>query len=346
MTRIWKTSDFDYELPPELIAQQPLAMRSASRLLCVDSHRDIVTHRNFIDFIDQVNANDLLIFNDTKVIPARLLGHKETGGQVECLVERILSKHRVMAHLRASKAPAINSKLNFFQAFTALVINREDDLFELEFQSEHSALELLHQYGHIPLPLYIKRSVQQDDLQRYQTVYAKKEGAVAAPTAGLHFDSDLLQALTNKGVDQVYVTLHVGAGTFQPVRTESLTEHQMHHEYMEVSSAVCEAVERCRQRRGRVIAVGTTVVRCLETAARNGELKPYQGETNLFIYPGYQFHCVDAMVTNFHWPKSSLLMLVCAFGGYALMMRAYQEAINQRYRFFSYGDAMFITQVK
>lgn len=338
----WKTSDFNYELPEQLIAQHPLAARTSSRLLCVNTNTNTMTHQHFREIINQINANDLLIFNDTKVIPARLFGTKATGGQVECLVEQIVSKHRVLAHLRASKSPRLNSILNFANAFAALVINRKDSLFELEFQSDQSALELLYQYGHIPLPPYIKRSVVQDDHQRYQTVYAKKEGAVAAPTAGLHFDTDLLQALTQQGVAQAYVTLHVGAGTFQPVRAEILTEHQMHDEYMEVSAAVCEAVAQCRQRGGRVIAVGTTVVRCLETAAFQGELKPYHGQTNLFIYPGFQFHCVDAVITNFHLPQSSLLMLVCAFGGYPLMMRAYQEAIAQQYRFFSYGDAMFI----
>lgn len=341
MQKIWKTSDFDYFLPPELIAQYPLPERSASRLLCVDRKKGVIQHQQFSELIAKINANDLIIFNDTKVIPARLFGAKETGGQIECLVERILSSHRVLAYLRASKSPAVGSLLNF-SAGKAKVMGRKENLYELEFQTSQSVIEFLHQYGEIPLPSYIKRSAEKNDLQRYQTVYADKEGAVAAPTAGLHFDEGILQQLTEKGVSQCYVTLHVGAGTFQPVRADVLQEHIMHFEYVEVSSKVCEAVAQCRQRGGRVIAVGTTVVRSLETAAKTGVLIPYQGETNLFIYPGFQFNCVDALVTNFHLPKSTLLMLVCAFGGYELMMRAYEKAVQQQYRFFSYGDAMFI----
>lgn len=343
MPESWKTSDFDYALPPKLIAQYPLTTRSASRLMCIDLQQNFITHRYFRQLKDLIKSNDLLVFNDTKVIPARILGHKESGGQVECLVERVISRHRVVAHIRASKPLRPGNKIHFAHACVAEVIKHADGLYELEFQSQETTINLLHRYGQIPLPPYIKRSIEPEDLQRYQTIFAQREGAVAAPTAGLHFDEEILQQLAQRDVAQTYVTLHVGAGTFQPIRAENLVQHQMHQEWMEVSPAVCAAVENCRQHGGRVVAVGTTVIRCLETAAKSGLLKPYQGETNLFIYPGFQFQVVDAVITNFHLPKSSLLMLVCAFGGYERIMQAYQEAIAKSYRFFSYGDAMYIS---
>lgn len=337
-----KTSDFDYVLPEALIAQHPLAVRSESRLMKINRVSGEISHHGFRDLIDELRPNDLLVFNDTKVIPARLFGQKETGGKVECLVERILSPHKVLAHLRASKSPPINSKIRFAEKFDAIVIGRQANYYELFFESEKTVLSLLYEYGEIPLPLYIKRSPIQADHHRYQTIYAKNEGAVAAPTAGLHFDEAMFEQLSAKRIQKTYVTLHVGAGTFQPVRTESLTDHQMHYEFAQVSPETCEAIATCQQKGGRVIAVGTTVVRSLETAARSGELKSFEGETNLFIYPGFQFECVDAIFTNFHLPKSTLLMLVCAFGGYSLLIKAYQDAIQENYRFFSYGDAMFL----
>ena len=342
MNRSFNTSDFDYALPVELIAQSPLAVRSASRLLQVDAKGDSIKHNKFNEIVDFFCEKDLLVFNDTKVIPARLFGEKETGGKVECLVERVLSDHLVLAHLRSSKSPKAGGRLRLADAIDVTVVAREGELFKLKFESEHTVLKLLNKYGQVPLPPYIERAPDSSDEHRYQTVFAKKEGAVAAPTAGLHFDESMMGLLKKKGIAIEYVTLHVGAGTFQPVRTDSLSDHKMHGEYIEVSEKVCEAVKRCRERGGRVIAIGTTVVRCLETAAKTGEMIPFKGETNLFIYPGYQFHCVDVMLTNFHLPKSTLLMLVCAFGGYELIMRAYQEAVLQKYRFFSYGDAMLV----
>lgn len=336
------TSDFDYELPVQLIAQTPLAERTGSRLLHLQTHSNKVNHIKFNEIINFLDEKDLLIFNDTKVIRARLLGRKASGGKVECLIERILSEHRVLVQLGVSKPPKPGSTIRFAQAFNATVINRQHEFYELEFETDQSVLNLLEQYGEIPLPPYIKRTLGPSGQDRYQTVYAKKEGAVAAPTAGLHFDNDILDAIRQKGVEMVSVTLHIGAGTFQPVRVENLDEHQMHQEYVEVSSDICSAIQRCRAREGRIVAVGTTVVRSLETAACSGDVKPFFGDTDLFIYPGYEFHCVDALITNFHLPRSSLLMLVTAFGGYEFIMNAYREAVKQRYRFFSYGDAMFI----
>ena len=306
MNRDYKTSDFDYELPFELIAQRPLPSRDASRLLRANKQNGDIKHLNFKEIIDLLEEKNLLVFNDTKVIPARLFGQKQSGGKVECLIERVISDHRALAHLRASKAPKVGSLIRFADAFETTVVARQDKLFELKFESEDTVLMLLNKHGNLPLPPYIQRAPDNVDQNRYQTVFAEREGAVAAPTAGLHFDEELLQALKQKGIAIAYVTLHVGAGTFQPVRTESLSEHKMHSEYVEISSQVCEAVQQCRQRGGRVIAVGTTVMRCLETAAKTGKIKPYNGETNLFIYPGYEFQCVDAMLTNFHLPKSTL----------------------------------------
>lgn len=336
-----KTEHFNYSLPDELIAQHPLPSRSDSRLMVVPRNiHHTITHHSFRDVIHFIAPNDLLIFNDTKVIPARLMGYKSTGGRVECLVERILNVTDVFMHVRSHKTLRIGSRIYFAEEVSATVLHREGSLWI--FQFEQPVLPLLNRYGDIPLPPYIKRIVENSDRERYQTLFAQKEGAVAAPTAGLHFDEALIRALRQKDILTTTVTLHIGAGTFQPVRSLCLTEHRMHSEWMDVSEAACVEVNRCRERGGRVIAVGTTVMRCLETASRTGELKPYTGETNLFIYPGFTFHCVDALITNFHLPKSTLLMLVCAFGGSERILRAYEEAVKSRYRFFSYGDAMFL----
>jgi S-adenosylmethionine:tRNA ribosyltransferase-isomerase len=342
MKKQYQTSDFDYTLPESLIAQYPLEERAASRLLSIGRDTGSVEHLDFHSTLDLLQPGDLLVKNNTRVIPARIYGRKATGGKLECLVERVLSSHAVLAHLKVSKSPGPGTRLYFADDVEVEVIGREGALFQLQFLTEETALDVLHKYGEIPLPPYMKRSPVASDSERYQTVFGYKEGAVAAPTASLHFDQALLDALVEKGVQQAEVTLHVGAGTFQPVRTESLQEHVMHQEYMEVSQDVCDAIAETKQRGGRIVALGTTVVRCLETAAKTGELAPYKGETQLFITPGYQFQCVDALITNFHLPKSTLLMLVCAFGGYSNIMSAYSTAIEEQYRFFSYGDAMFI----
>lgn len=336
-------NDFDFHLPKHLIAQYPLPERAASRMLTLNIHTGEIIHQRFIDLLSWVKAGDLIVFNNTKVFPARLFGRKSTGGQVECLVERVLSEQEVLAHLRFSKSPRPGMVIVFAEAFPAVVVERCGDLFRLRQEGENSWLHLLSQHGQIPLPLYIERSGEQEDISRYQTVYAQHSGAVAAPTAGLHFDLATLSALRAKGVASAEITLHIGAGTFQPVRVEQLDQHQMHSEYMQLPAETCAAIAACRQRGGKVIAVGTTVTRCLETAAAQpGGLAPFQGDTALFIRPGYQFQCVDALLTNFHLPKSTLLMLVAAFGGYEPVMHAYQAAITENYRFFSYGDAMLL----
>ena len=339
----YKTRDFDYALPEQLIAKYPLTKRSDSRLLVINRKTQQIAHQQFTDLIDLINPNDLVLFNDTKVIPARILGHKKTGGKVEVLIERITSTHTALAHIRSSKSPKTDSELIFADNIIARVMGREDDLFQLEFLTDNSVLDLLYQIGQIPLPPYLERQPEKLDQDRYQTVFAAREGAVAAPTASLHFDQAMLDTLAAKGVETAMVTLHVGAGTFQPVRVETLSEHIMHKEYVDVSAEVCERIKHTKARQGRVIAIGTTVVRCLETASKDRELSAYQGDTQLFIYPGYDFQVVDVLFTNFHLPKSTLLMLVCAFGGHELIMAAYQQAVEQEYRFFSYGDACFIS---
>lgn len=336
-----RVADFQFDLPDELIARYPLPERSASRLLVLDGVEGCVRHEYFARLPDYLRAGDLLVFNNTRVIPARLFAQKETGGKVEVLVERVLDEYRVLAHVRASKAPKPGSRLLLEQG-SAEMLARHDTLFELQF--DQPVLPLLERIGHMPLPPYIDRADELSDRERYQTVYAEHAGAVAAPTAGLHFDDALLDALAGMGVETAFVTLHVGAGTFQPVRTEQVEDHQMHHEWLEVSPDVVDAVRRCRARGGRVVAVGTTSVRSLETAAKSGELEPYSGDTNIFIYPGRRFNVVDALVTNFHLPESTLLMLVSAFAGYSATMAAYRQAVADKYRFFSYGDAMFITR--
>lgn len=334
-------SYFDYELPEHLIAQYPLFERISSRLLCLNVKAKAVSHASFLDVLDLFQENDILIVNDTKVFPARLYGRKETGGEIECLVERVLFEKRALVHLKSSKSPKHGALLFFENDLSAKVLGRQDDLFLLEFYCDDlfSALET---YGHIPLPPYIERQDVIEDKFRYQTVYAKHRGAVAAPTAGLHFTIDLLNQLQKKGINVMPITLHVGAGTFQPLRVEHIETHKIHSEYLEVGSEVCEAIVTCRQKGGRVIAVGTTTLRALETAAQSGQLLPFKGDTDLFIRPGYSFQCVDVLITNFHLPKSTLLMLVAAFGGYDLVMQAYKAAIEHKYRFYSYGDAMLI----
>jgi len=337
-----QVADFFFELPESLIARYPLAERRASRLLVLEGQSGALSHRRFADLLDYVRPGDLMVLNDTRVIPARLFGRKATGGQLEILVERVLDTQRVLAHVRASKSPKAGSSIVIDGGGEAQVLGRQESLFELGFSEP--VLPLLERVGHMPLPPYIDRPDEGSDRERYQTVYAQRAGAVAAPTAGLHFDEAMLAALREQGVATAYVTLHVGAGTFQPVRVERIEDHHMHSEWLEVGQAVVDAVAECRARGGRVIAVGTTSVRSLETAARSGQLQPFAGETDIFIYPGKPFHVVDALVTNFHLPESTLLMLVSAFAGYRETMAAYAEAVREGYRFFSYGDAMFITR--
>ncbi|WP_434458316.1 tRNA preQ1(34) S-adenosylmethionine ribosyltransferase-isomerase QueA [Stutzerimonas urumqiensis] len=337
-----QVSDFWFDLPDSLIARHPLAERSASRLLVLDGPSGELAHRQFADLPSFLRPGDLMVFNDTRVIPARLHGHKESGGRIEMLVERLLDERRVLAHVRSSKSPKVGSRLLFEEGCEARMIARQGALFELEFSE--AVLPLLERAGHMPLPPYIDRPDESSDRERYQTVYAQHAGAVAAPTAGLHFDEKLLEQLRQHGVATAFVTLHVGAGTFQPVRVDRIEDHHMHSEWLEVGQDVVGAVAACRARGGRVIAVGTTSVRSLETAASSGTLRAFSGDTDIFIYPGRPFHVVDALVTNFHLPESTLLMLVSAFAGHCETMRAYRAAVEQQYRFFSYGDAMFITR--
>ncbi len=336
-------SDYHYRLPPELIARYPADRRTDSRLLCLDGVSGRVEDRRFTDIEGLLNPGDLLVFNDTRVIPARLYGEKETGGKVELLVERVLDDHHALAHVRASKSPKPGTRLRLEGRVEAEVLGRDGALFHLFFEGAQPLVELLEEVGHVPLPPYIDRPAEALDRERYQTVYARRHGAVAAPTAGLHFDKPLLERLKARGVETTYVTLHVGAGTFQPVRVDRIEDHVMHAEYVEVSEEAAAQVRAARARGSRVVAVGTTSVRSLETAARNGEIEPFHGDTEIFIYPGYRFRAVDALITNFHLPESTLLMLVSAFAGYDRVMAAYRHAVESGYRFFSYGDAMFIT---
>lgn len=341
-------SDFSYDLPPELIAQEALAERSASRLLHLDTNQNPakVLDKHFADILDLINPNDLLIFNNTRVIPARLIGEKETGGKVEVMIERVLDNSRAMAHVRANKSPKAGGKLLLESKIYAEIIARHDTLFEIMFNHDLSVYQLLEQFGHIPLPPYIEREDTEADKERYQTVFAEEVGAVAAPTAGLHFTPELLQAIKDKGVETAKVTLHVGAGTFLPVRVDNLEDHVMHAEWVEVDQATCDAVTKCKARGGKVVAVGTTSVRSLESAAKEtGVIQPFTGDTRLFITPGFTFNVVDAMITNFHVPESTLLMLVSAFSGYENIINAYHHAVREKYRFFSYGDAMFLEKV-
>lgn len=337
-----KKSDFHFDLPPELIAQLPLLQRGASRLLVLDGASGELTDKQFADLPELLHAGDLLVFNDTRVIPARLFGQKDSGGKIEVLVERILDSHRVLAHLRASKSPKQGARLLLEDCVHAEVLGRQGELFELRFDDTRSAIDVLEAHGHLPLPPYIERAADANDDERYQTVYGKHKGSVAAPTAGLHFDDEMLARLREMGVEFAYVTLHVGAGTFQPVRSDDIRDHYMHTEYLEVSAETCSKIASVRSRGGRVYAVGTTSVRSLESAACDGELQLYAGETDIFIYPGYRFRVIDGLITNFHLPESTLLMLVSALGGHDNIMRGYRHAVEQRYRFFSYGDAMLI----
>jgi len=339
-------SDFNYDLPADLIAQHPTGERGDSRMLCLDGNNGELVDRHFVELIDLLQPGDLLVFNDTRVMPARMHGRKATGGKVEILIERMLEPRRGLAHVRASKSPKPGARIIVGNHHEIEIVGRNGDLFEL-IALDLDLPDLMEQEGHMPLPPYITREDEQLDRERYQTVYADRLGAVAAPTAGLHFDQSMLERLTKKGVDSTWVTLHVGAGTFQPVRVDLLEKHKMHSEYAEVGPEVCAKVKAAKARGGRVVAVGTTSVRSLESAAAaTGVLATFQGDTRLFIRPGYRFNCVDAMITNFHLPESTLLMLVSAFSGYEQMMRAYQHAISQQYRFFSYGDAMFLTKME
>ena len=335
-------SDFHFELPPELIAQYPLDSRTSSRLLCLNGKTGALEDRIFSNLTDLLQPGDLLVFNNTRVIPARLFGHKGSGGKVEVLIERILEGDQVLAHVRASKSPKSGTTIRIDDDCEFVVIDRRGDLFRLVCKSNQPIRELLERYGHVPLPPYIDREDASLDVSRYQTVYAQQDGAVAAPTAGLHFDTAIIERLKEKGVRTAFVTLHVGSGTFQPVRADNIKDHEMHSEYLEVSDITCELVNATRQNGHRVVAVGTTSLRCLEAATQQGELRPYKGETDIFIYPGVPVHTVDVLITNFHLPESTLLMLVCAFAGKQHIFTAYRHAITQGYRFFSYGDAMFI----
>jgi S-adenosylmethionine:tRNA ribosyltransferase-isomerase len=356
-----RRQDFSYDLPDELIARHPTAERTGSRLLCLDGITGFCHHRQFSDLLEQLHAGDVMVFNNTKVIPARLLGRKESGGRIEILVERVLDQHRFLAHIRASKSPKAGVNL-IVDDFTIKVLVRVGDLFELHC-AEQSVIPMLESIGHMPLPPYIDREDTIADKSRYQTVYGEHAGAVAAPTAGLHFDEPLMKAIAAKGVEIVYVTLHVGAGTFQPVRVDDIENHHMHSEWMTISQGACDIINKAKRQSRRVIAVGTTSVRCLETAAQKtdaskglakeseqglasqpSQLEPYEGDTDIFIYPGFEYRQVDTLITNFHLSESTLLMLVSAFAGYQHIMQAYKKAVEQKYRFFSYGDAMWMTR--
>ncbi len=337
-----KRTDFHYDLPDELIARYPSADRTGSRLLVLGRESGMLQDRQFRELPDFLKAGDLLVFNNTRVIPARLYGHKATGGKLEILVERITGEQTCLAHVRASKSPKPGAMLQIDGGGELLMEGREGELFQLRHLSEGSLLQRLEHCGHMPLPPYIDRADESLDQQRYQTVYAETPGAVAAPTAGLHFDHIILEQIRAKGVQTAFVTLHVGAGTFQPVRADDIRDHQMHAEWLSVDSATVEMIHATKARGGRVIAVGTTSVRCLETAAQTGEIRPYEGDTRIFIHPGCEFRVIDGLVTNFHLPESTLIMLVSALAGREPVLNAYRHAVAQRYRFFSYGDAMLI----
>jgi S-adenosylmethionine:tRNA ribosyltransferase-isomerase len=335
-----RTDEFTFELPQQLIAQRPPERRGASRLLDATGGR--CEHRSFADLPNLLQEHDLLILNDTRVIKARLYGQKQSGGNIEVMVERILDEHEVLAQVRASKTPRKGGRLLLAGCIEVTVLGRAGEFYHLRFEGEQTVSNLLEEYGRLPLPPYITHSADAEDDSRYQTVFAKEFGAVAAPTAGLHFDEAMLATLSKQGIHAAYVTLHVGAGTFQPVRVEHVGDHVMHSERYAIPQATVAAIEQARARGGRVIAVGTTSLRALESAAQSGVLRAGSGETNIFITPGYQFKMVDVLLTNFHLPKSTLLMLVCAFGGMDKMLAAYRIAVDNEYRFFSYGDAMII----
>lgn len=337
--------DFHYDLPPELIAQTPSRERRDARLLVVGGAGGVLADRRITDIVELIEPGDLLVFNDTKVLAARLFGHKDTGGRVELLIERVLADGEALAHIKASKAPKDGARIRVNDGIELIVTAREDGLYRLRLEGPASFDDVMRDVGHIPLPPYITRADEALDATRYQTVYGRHAGAVAAPTAGLHFDETLMQALAARGAAIEFVTLHVGAGTFQPVRAQRIEDHTMHRERFEVPATVAAAVARTRAAGGRVIAIGTTSVRALESAAADGEVRAMAGETGIFIYPGYRFRVVDALLTNFHLPGSTLLMLVSAFAGRETILAAYTHAIDERYRFFSYGDAMWLSRV-
>lgn len=337
-------NDFDFQLPDELIARHPTEQRTGSRLLHLDGPSGHIQHRRFPDIEQLIKPGDLLVFNNTRVIPARMFGQKTSGGKVEVMIERMTSDHTALAHVRANKSPKPGTELSMDGGIELTVTGREDNLFCIQCRNPEALVDLLDKHGHMPLPPYLEREDNDDDRERYQTVYAQRKGAVAAPTAGLHFDDALLERLRQKGVNTAFVTLHVGAGTFQPVKADKIEDHIMHSEWIDVPADVVEQIRTTQKAGKRVIAVGTTSVRSLETASQSGQIEPFTGDTNIFIYPGYQFKTVDAMLTNFHLPKSTLIMLISAFAGKQHVMAAYDAAIAERYRFFSYGDAMFISR--
>lgn len=344
-----RVADFSFDLPEELIARYPKADRTASRLMSLDGNTGNIEDLNFLNIVDKLNAGDLLVFNNTRVIPARMFGKKSTGGQIEVLVERLIDDKRFLAHIRSSKSPKVGTEVILEDKVTATMVARHGPLFELEVHGEQPVLAMLDEIGHMPLPPYIDRPDEDSDRERYQTVYNEKPGAVAAPTAGLHFDDALLETLKNKGVNFAFVTLHVGAGTFQPVKVDEIADHIMHAEYVEVPQSVVEQINQTKANGHRVIGVGTTSVRSLESAAKaaqdkNEALTEFYGDTDIFITPGYEFKVIDALITNFHLSESTLLMLVSAFSGYENIMSAYKHAVDNQYRFFSYGDAMFLTK--
>lgn len=344
-----RVADFSFELPESLIARYPRPVRSSCRLLQLDGQSGALTHGLFTDLLDNLEAGDLLVFNNTRVIPARLFGRKLSGGKLEVLVERVLDDNRVLAHVRATKSPKPGTEmlLGDDESIAVTMLARHETLFELRFNDDRDVFTLLNAAGHMPLPPYIDRPDEEADRELYQTVYSEKPGAVAAPTAGLHFDEPLLAALRAKGIEMAFVTLHVGAGTFQPVRVPTIEDHVMHAEYAEVPQDVVNAVLACKARGKRVVAVGTTSVRALESAANASQhalIAPFFGDTRIFIYPGYHYQVIDALVTNFHLPESTLIMLVSAFAGYQHTLHAYRQAVAEQYRFFSYGDAMFISR--
>jgi S-adenosylmethionine:tRNA ribosyltransferase-isomerase len=336
-----KTSDFSYDLPEELIAQYPLADRDSSRLLCLDSSGKI-TDNTFKNISDYLKPGDLIVLNNTRVIPARLFARKETGGKVEIMLERIRDEKTLLVQLRASKSPKPGTKLLLDDNISFEVLGRSGDMYLLCFDGEEKLTDVINRLGHMPLPPYIERNDESEDKERYQTVFSEKFGAVAAPTAGLHFTQQILDELKSKGIDNTKLTLHVGAGTFQPVRVDDVKQHKMHSEYAQVSADVVKKIHETKNNGGRILAVGTTVVRSLETAAKSGVLTSFEGDTDIFIYPGFEFNVVDMMLTNFHLSESTLLMLVSAFAGKENIMQAYQHAIKEKYRFYSYGDAMLI----
>ena len=337
-----RTQDFDFYLPSALIAQHPAEKRSGSRLLHLDGNTGRLTDSTFAALPQWLSQKDLIIFNDTRVIKARLFGQKDTGGTVEVMIERVLDDHKALTYIRASRAPKAGTKLLLEGKIEAVVLGRDDNLFHVQFLDSVPIYELLEQYGHLPLPPYIAHAAESEDESRYQTVYAKHAGAVAAPTAGLHFDEAMLSSLNTMGVNTAYVTLHVGAGTFQPVKVDDISAHKMHSERYHIPEETVKLIEQTKQNGGRILAVGTTALRALESAAQHEAINSMSGETNIFITPGYQFKVVDRLLTNFHLPKSTLMMLVSAFATHPFVMSAYEHAVNQQYRFFSYGDAMLI----